>query len=140
MKADRMDVTAVLRNQHRQIRRAFARAARPGRNRSRAFYQLVRLLARLWRTGPHGAGYRRGLRRCVGRCSPTPRGRNGRSSRCWAADAARLLGLEVKLAKELVPTRPHPRVNGELANRLATPVLDPADRLRDLVHRRRADA
>lgn len=52
----------------------------------------------------------------------------------------RLLGLEVKLAKELVPTRPHPRVNGELANRLATPVLDPADRLRDLVHRRRADA
>lgn len=48
-----------------------------------------------------------------------------------------MLGLGVKLARELAPTRPHPRVNGELANRLALPVLGPADRCRDLVRRRR---
>jgi len=48
--------------------------------------------------------------------------------------------VQVKLAKELAPTRPHPRVNGELANRLALLVLGPADRCRDLVRRRRTGA
>ena len=51
-----------------------------------------------------------------------------------------MLGLEVRLAKELAPTRPHPRVNGELANRLAMPVLGPADRCRDLIRRWRDGA
>jgi hypothetical protein len=45
VKADRADVTAVLKDQHRQICRAFSRAGRPrGRGRSRAFYELVQLL------------------------------------------------------------------------------------------------
>ena len=43
-----------------------------------------------------------------------------------------LLAAEIRLARELAPTRPHPKVNGELANRLAMPVFEPADRLRDL--------
>jgi hypothetical protein len=43
------------------------------------------------------------------------------------------LAAEIYLARELAPTRPHPRVNGELANKLAMPVLGPADRLRDVV-------
>jgi hypothetical protein len=29
----------------------------------------------------------------------------------------------------------HPKINGELANRLAMPVLGPADRCRDLIRR-----
>lgn len=174
-----MDVTEVLRDQHRAIRRAFVRAARPGRHRGPAFYQLVQLLstheaaeeahvhptvrragrrataaarvgeeeqarqllARLWRIGPHGRGYLRGLgalRRVVlAHAAREEReefpvlDRLGRTRR-------RLLGLEVRLARKLAPTRPHPRVNGELANRLAMPVLGPADRFRDAVRRRRS--
>jgi len=177
--ADSMDVTAVLKDQHRQIRRAFARAARPGRGRSTAFHHLVQLLAtheaaeeahihptarragrtaaaaarvgeekqakellaRLYRIGPDGDGYLRGLRSLrravLAHAAREEReefpvlDRLGRGRR-------RMLGLEVRLAKELAPTRPHPRVNGELANRLAMPVLGPADRCRDLVRRWRA--
>lgn len=44
-----------------------------------------------------------------------------------------VLAAEIKLARELAPTRPHPRVNGELANKLAMPVLGPFDRCRDVV-------
>jgi hypothetical protein len=48
------------------------------------------------------------------------------------------LAAEIYLARELAPTRPHPRVNGELANKLAMPVLGPADRFGDLAtHLRR---
>ena len=46
----------------------------------------------------------------------------------------------MKLAKELAPTRPHPRVNRELANRLARLVLGPAGRCRDLARRWRTGA
>lgn len=179
MKADRFEVTAVLRDQHRQIRRAFIRAAQPGPGRPRAFYQLVRLLstheaaeeahihstvrragraaeaaarmseeerakellARLCRTGPHGPGYLRGLR-SLRRAVLAHAAREEREEfpvlRRLGLRRRRLLGLEVRLARELAPTRPHPRVNGELANRLALPVLGPADRCRDLVRRWRA--
>jgi hemerythrin superfamily protein len=176
---DTMDVVAVLRGQHRQIRRAFARAALPGRHRSQAFYHLVQLLstheaaeethihptvrragrrsaaaarvgeeeqakqllARLCRTGPDGTGYLRGLR-SLRRAVLAHAAREEREEFPALARLGRgrrrMLGLEVRLAKELAPTRPHPRVNGELANRLAMPVLGPADRFRDLVRRRRA--
>jgi hemerythrin superfamily protein len=182
MTADHTDVTAVLRDQHRQIRRAFARAARPGRHRSQAFYQLVRLLstheaaeethihptaarragrtaaaaarvgeekqakellARLYRAGPDAKGYRRGLR-ALRRAVLAHAAREEREEfpildRLGPA-RRRMLGLEVRLAKELAPTRPHPRVNGELANRLAMPVFGPADRCRDLIRRWRTGA
>ena len=181
MKADSSDVTAVLRDQHRQIRRAFARAARPGRGRGKAFRHLVRLLAtheaaeeahihpaarragrtaaaaarvgeekqakellaRLYRIGPDGDGYLRGLR-SLRRAVLAHAAREEREE-FPALDGLgpgrrRMLGLEVRLARELAPTRPHPRVNGELANRLAMPVLGPADRCRDLVRRWRAGA
>jgi hypothetical protein len=45
----------------------------------------------------------------------------------------RLLGLEVRLAQAVAPTRPHPRLNSELANKVAMPVLGPVDRCRDIV-------
>jgi hemerythrin HHE cation binding domain-containing protein len=176
-----LDVIAVLRDQHRQIRRAFVRAARPGRGRSRAFYQLVQLLAthdaaeeahihptarragrtavaaarvgeekqakellaRLYRIGPHGDGYLRvlrSLRRAVlAHAAREEREEFPALARLGQA-RRRMLGLEVRLAKELAPTRPHPRVNGELANRLAMPVLGPADRCRDLIRRWRGGA
>ena len=181
MKADSTDVTATLRDQHRQIRRAFAWAARPGPGRRQAFYHLVQLLAtheaaeeahihptarragrqataaarvgeekqakellaRLYRIGPDGDGYLRGLR-SLRRAVLAHAAREEREEfpaldRLGPA-RRRMLGLEVRLARELAPTRPHPRVNGELANRLAMPVLGPADRCRDLVRRWRAGA
>ena len=173
-----MDVTKVLKDQHADIRRAFWRAALPGRRRNSEFRRLVRmlvtheaaeqahvhpaarrtgrkaaaaareheeahaeqLLARLWHIGPHGSGYLAGLRALrrevlahAAREEAQEIPGLGRLSRArrW------LLGLEVRLARELAPTRPHPRVTGALANRLAMPVLGPADRLRDVIAERR---
>ncbi len=100
-----------------------------------------RLLARLWRAGPHGSGYLPLLgllaREVLRHAAREEReefpvlNQLGRPRR-W------VLGAEIWLARELAPTRPHPRVNGELANKLAMPVLGPADRVRDLAARRRA--
>jgi hypothetical protein len=44
-----------------------------------------------------------------------------------------MLGVESLLAKFIAPTRPHPRVNSQWANKLVMPVLGPFDRSRDLV-------
>jgi hypothetical protein len=173
-----MDVTTVLREQHKEIKRAFIRAARPGRGRNQAFNQLVqllstheaaeqahippttrragrravaaarldeeehakRLLARLHQIGPRGGGYLGclwALRREVVAHAAREEREEFPALAALGPLRRRMLGLEVKLAKELAPTRPHPRVNGELANRLAMPVLGPADRVRDLVGRRR---
>ena len=95
-------------------------------------------LARLWEAGPHGSGYlpRLGLlawhviRHAASeerKEFPVLRGLG--PARRW------VLAAEIYLARELAPTRPHPRVNGELANKLAMPVLGPADRFRDIVTR-----
>jgi hypothetical protein len=43
----------------------------------------------------------------------------------------RSLTLEAKATQALAPTRPHPRVNSQLANKMAAPVAGPVDRLRD---------
>ena len=97
-----------------------------------------RLLARLWHIGPNGRGYLPLLGllgwRVIRHAAREEReefpvlDRLGRARR-W------MLGAEVALARELAPTRPHPRVNGELANKLAMPLFGPADRLRDLAGR-----
>lgn len=47
----------------------------------------------------------------------------------------RSLGLESKVTEALAPTRPHPAVNTQLANKMAAPLAGPLDRSRDLVHR-----
>jgi hypothetical protein len=96
------------------------------------------LLARLREIGPHGARYLACLwalrREVLPHAAREEReefpvlDRLGRARR-W------LLGVEVSLARELAPTRPHPKVNGELANKLAMPVFGPADRIRDLLRR-----
>jgi hypothetical protein len=174
-----MEVTSVLKEQHTAIRRAFWRAAMPGRRRDSEFRRLVRMLAtheaaeqahvhptarrvgrtavaaarqgeeeqakrllvRLWQIGPHGDGYLsclRALRRAVlAHAAREERDEFPGLTRLSHARRA-MLGLEVRLARELAPTRPHPRVNGTLANRLAMPVLGPADRLRDLASRSRS--
>ena len=95
-----------------------------------------RLLVRLWKTGPGGRGYLT----CLGLLGWHLIRHTAREER-EEFPVLRGLGLvrrwtltaEICLARELAPTRPHPRVNGELANKLAMPVLGPADRVRDLV-------
>jgi len=99
-----------------------------------------RLLARLWASGPHGRGYlpRLGL---LGWQVLRHAAREEREE-FPVLDGLRpvkrrVLAAEVYLARELAPTRPHPRVNGELSNKLAMPVLGPADRIRDAAARLR---
>lgn len=114
----------------RRIGRQAVAAARVGEEE-----RAKRLLERLWRIGPHGPGYLRCLgalgREVIVHAAREEReefpalDRLGRARR-W------VLAAEVRLARELAPTRPHPKVNGELANKLAMPVFGPADRLRDL--------
>jgi len=108
-----MDVTTVLREQQAGIRRALVRAALPGPGRAREFrWQVVRRAAREEREEfpvLDGLG-------------PARR---------------RVLAVEISLARELAPTRPHPRVNGELGNKLTMPVPGPADRIRDFSARLR---
>lgn len=48
----------------------------------------------------------------------------------------RLLGLESVVTQMLAPTRPHPSVNGQLANKLSAPLVGPVDRARNLVGHR----
>jgi hypothetical protein len=97
--------------------------------------QAKRLLSTLDRIGPDGDGYLRtlwALRRAV--LSHAAREERGEFPALAALSRTRrwMLGQEVRLANYLAPTRPHPRVNGMLANRIAMPVFGPADRCRDL--------
>jgi hypothetical protein len=177
MRDDPVDVISVLKAQHAEIRRAFTRAAMPGRERPAAFRRLVRLLAvheaaeethvhptvrhigsaaraaearleeekrakrllaMLDRTGPDGDGYLRtlwALRRAV--LSHAAREERGEFPALTALSRTRrwVLGQEVRLAKYLAPTRPHPRVNGMLANRIAMLIFGPIDRCQDLAGR-----
>jgi len=97
-----------------------------------------RLLITLDRIGPDGAGYLRtlwALRRAVG--SHAAREERDEFPALAALSRPRrwVLGQEVRLAKYLAPTRPHPCVNGMLANRIAMLVFGPIDRCRDLADR-----
>jgi hypothetical protein len=123
---------------HPAVRRAGRRrvaAARVGEEE-----RAKRLLARLWEGGPHGRSYLLLLGR-LGWQVIRHAAREEREefpvldgfgpARRW------VLAAEVYLARELAPTRPHPRVNGELWNKLAMPVFGPADRIRDVAARMR---
>lgn len=93
-------------------------------------------LARLWEAGPRGRGYllRLGLLAWhVTRHAASEEREEFPVLRGLSRARRWILAAEVRLARELAPTRPHPRVNGELANKLAMPVLGPADRVRDVV-------
>ena len=121
---------------HPTVRRAGlgrAAAARVGEEE-----RAKRLLARLWADGPHGRGYlvRLGLLgwQVLRHAAREEREEFPVLERLgWAK--RQMLGAEVYLARELAPTRPHPRVNGELRNKLAMPVFGPADRIRDAAAR-----
>jgi hypothetical protein len=140
VKADSTDVTAVLRDQHRQIRRAFARGAdearrsaiwcgcwrptkpprkrtstrprRAGRTAAAAARvgeekQAKELLARLYRIGPDGDGYLRGLRSlrraALAHAAREERGEFPALDRLGPA-RRRLLGLEVRLPGSSPPS------------------------------------
>jgi hypothetical protein len=119
----------------RHLGRAATAAARVGEEEQAKF-----LLARLWETGPRGAGYLRGLwtlrKAVLAHAAREEREEFPALDRLGEA-RRQMLGIEVWLAKVLAPTRPHPNVNGELANKLAMPVFGPADRVKDAVQRLR---
>lgn len=96
------------------------------------------LLARLRETGPRDRGYlaRLGLLAWhVTRHAAREEREEFPVLRDLGPVRSRSLAAEICLARELAPTRPHPRVNGELANKVAMPVLGPADRFRDVAAR-----
>ena len=113
-------------------------AARAAQTRREEEKQTKRLLVTLARIGPDGDGYLRtlwALRRAV--LIHTAREERGELPALATLSRTRrwVLGQEVRLAKYLAPTRPHPHVNGMLANKIAMPVFGPVDRCRDLADR-----
>jgi hypothetical protein len=176
------DAIAVLTRQHREIKRAFVKAALPGPGRAHRFERLVHLLAvheageeahvhplarrllpggarlaasrrgeekhakamlvTLARLGPHAPGYTRrliALARAVTRHAAHEERKEFPGLRtALSARRLRLLGAEMKLTQLYAPTRPRRWVNNEVANKLAAPVLGPADRLRDALGKRYA--
>ncbi len=119
----------------RRVGRGRVAAARVGEEE-----RAKRLLARLWKGGPHGRGYLL-LLGLLGWRVLRHAAREEREEfpvlDGLGPAKRRVLAAEVYLARELAPTRPHPRVNGELGNKLAMPVFGPADRIRDAAARLR---
>jgi hypothetical protein len=118
------------------------RAGRQGVATARAGEEehAKRLLVRLCRIGPHGRGYLPMLA-LLGWQVVRHAAREEREEfpvlDGLGPARRRVLAAEISLARELAPTRPHPRVNGELGNKLTMPVLGPADRIRDFSARLR---
>ena len=106
--------------------------------------EAKKLLTALWRTGGRGATYLpalRALRKAVlAHAAREEREEFPALSRTVSTPRRRLLGLEVRLASAIAPTRPHRFVNNEAANKLAAPVFGPIDRVRDVLARRSAGA
>jgi hemerythrin superfamily protein len=123
---------------HPALRRAPAAGKAVTSARRQEEKQAKELLARLRKIGPYGDGYLRGLR-ILRRAVLSHAAREEREEfpalRDLSAARRRVLGLEVRLARVFAPTRPHPRINGELANKLAMPVFGPIDRCRDAARR-----
>lgn len=98
-----------------------------------------KLLARLYRIGPDGAGYLHALqelrRAVLAHASREEREEFSVLRRTVSPRRRRLLGLEVRLTQAIAPTRPHRFVNNEMTNKLATPLFGPIDRGRDLLRR-----
>jgi hemerythrin superfamily protein len=96
------------------------------------------LLAALFRTGPHGDDYLtmlRKLRRAVlAHAAREEREEFPLLKRVSPLRRA-MLGIEVKLTQAVAPTRPHPMVNNEIANKVAAPIFGPLDRGRDMLRR-----
>lgn len=121
---------------HPTVRRAGRRGVATARAGEEE--RAKRLLVRLSRTGPYGRGYLPMLAllgwQVVRHAAREEREEFPVLDRLGPA-RRRVLAAEVYLARELAPTRPHPRVNGELGNKLAMPVLGPADRIADIAGR-----
>ena len=183
------DVVDLLTDQHRQIRRAFRKAAMPGSSRPRAFNELVRLLAvheageeahvhplvrhampggkamaaarrqeekqakklltTLWKAEPKSSGFPGyakylgmllALRRAVlAHAAREERDEFTALRQAVGSPRRRLLSWEVRATQAMAPTRPHPMVNNEVANKLATPLFGPLDRMLDRVTAMRRD-
>lgn len=101
--------------------------------------EAKKLLTELHKTGPRGKGYLpalRSLRRAVlAHAAREEREEFPALLEKVSPVRRRMLGLEVRFTQAVAPTRPHPLVNNELANKLATPVFGPLDRVRDRLTR-----
>jgi hypothetical protein len=101
--------------------------------------EAKKLLTALLKTGPYGRGYLpalRELRRAVlAHAAREEREEFPALMERVSPLRRMILGLEVRLTQAVAPTRPHPLVNNELANKLATPIFGPLDRGRDLLRR-----
>ena len=97
------------------------------------------LLAALLRTGPHGDDYLttlRKLRRAVlAHAAREEREEFPALLKHVSPLRRAMLGIEVKLTQAVAPTRPHPMVNNEIANKVAAPIFGPLDRGRDMLRR-----
>ena len=123
---------------HPTIRRAGRRAIATARVGEEA--NAKRLLARLAKTGPRGLGYLPALGvlgwHVLRHAAREEREEFPILNRLGPIRRLTLV-TEIYLARELAPTRPHPRVTSQLANKLAMPILGPADRFRDVTRRLR---
>jgi Hemerythrin HHE cation binding domain len=103
--------------------------------------EAKRLLTGLWRTRGRGAAYLptlRALRKAVlAHAAREEREEFPALGQRVSDPRRRLLGLEVRLASAIAPTRPHRFFNNEVANKLAAPVFGPIDRMRDVIARRK---
>jgi Hemerythrin HHE cation binding domain len=106
--------------------------------RQREETEAKRLLARLQTIGPNNHGYLsalQALRRSVLAHAAREEREEFPALRRLRPLRRQMLGIEVRLARFLAPTRPHPNINAEAANKLAMPVFGPFDRCRDLLGR-----
>lgn len=118
-RAGRKHVAAARAGEEERAKRLLARLCRGG-PQSRGYLLLLGLLG--WQVMRHAAREEREEFPVLEALGPARR---------W------LLAAELRLARELAPTRPHSRISGELGNKLAMPVFGPADRIRDVAGRLR---
>ena len=124
---------------HPMVRRAATAGRAVAAARGAEEKEVKQLLSALRKKGPRGDGYLpalRALRRVVlAHARREERQEFPALLRQVSPVRRRVLGVEVRLARVLAPTRPHPLVNGELATKLTAPVLGPMDRGLDLLRR-----
>lgn len=124
---------------HPVARKAFSGGRAMVSSRLKEEKAAKRLLREAERTGPHTFGFARKLWR-LRRSVETHARREEREEfpallRAVTGPRRRMLGLESRLTQALAPTHPHPRVNSQLANKLAAPLAGPLDRGRDALRR-----
>lgn len=97
--------------------------------------QAKKMLVALEKLGPDNPSFRRKLRELrravLAHAAREEREEFAALRQTVSRPRRRALALESRLTQAVAPTRPHPWVNSQLANKLATPIAGPLDRGRD---------